>query len=74
MSKIVNRPSEAVQHKPHEAVAADVGTDVNMLNDKELNAVAGGMDLKGASEALTQRSQQCAVDLKGASDALTQRN
>jgi len=28
------------------------------LTDKELDAVAGGMDLKGASEALTQRAQQ----------------
>jgi hypothetical protein len=30
------------------------------------------MDLKGASDSLTQRSQESAMDLKGASDALTQ--
>ena len=41
MSKIENGPSEAV-HKPHEDVAAEVCTDANMLNDKELDAVAGG--------------------------------
>ena len=28
------------------------------LTDKDLDAVSGGMDLKGASEALTQRTQQ----------------
>jgi hypothetical protein len=28
------------------------------LTDKDLEAVSGGMDLKGASEALTQRAQQ----------------
>jgi hypothetical protein len=27
------------------------------LTDKDLEAVSGGMDLKGASEALTQRAQ-----------------
>ena len=42
MSKIVNRPSEAVQHKPHEDVAAEVCTDASMLNDKELDAATGG--------------------------------
>jgi hypothetical protein len=43
-----------------------------MLNDKELDAVAGGMDLKGASEAMTQRSQQyMEMDLKGLSNSLT---
>ena len=31
------------------------------LTDKELDAVSGGMDLKGASEALTQRAQQNAA-------------
>jgi hypothetical protein len=74
MSNIVNRPSEAVQHEPHEDVAAEVCTDASMLTDRGLEAVSGGMDLKGASEALTQRAQQCAVDLKGASDALTNRS
>ena len=28
------------------------------LTDKDLEAVSGGMDLKGASEALTQRAGQ----------------
>ena len=42
MSKIENGPSEAVLHKPHEDVAAEVCTDASMLNDKELDAVAGG--------------------------------
>ena len=41
MSKIANRPSEAV-HKSHEDVAAEICTDASMLNDKELDAVAGG--------------------------------
>jgi hypothetical protein len=41
MSKVENAPSEAV-HKPHEDVAAEVCTDTSMLNDKELDAVAGG--------------------------------
>jgi hypothetical protein len=41
MSKVENGPSEAV-HKPHEDVAAEVRTDASMLNDKELDAVAGG--------------------------------
>ena len=40
-SKIENRPSEAV-HKPHENVASEVCTDSGMLNDKELDEVAGG--------------------------------
>jgi hypothetical protein len=71
MRKIENGPSEAV-HKPHEDVAAEVCTDASMLNDKELDAVAGGMDLKGASEAMTQRSQQyMEMDLKGLSNSLT---
>ena len=39
MSKIENRPSEAV-HKAHEDV--EVCTDASMLNDEELDAVAGG--------------------------------
>ena len=41
MSRIENGPSEA-GHKPHEDVAAEVCTDASMLNDKELDAVAGG--------------------------------
>jgi hypothetical protein len=41
MSKIENGPSQTV-HKPHEDVAAEVCTDASMLNDKELDAVAGG--------------------------------
>ena len=41
MSKIENGPSETV-HKPHEDVAAEVCTDASMLNDKELDDVAGG--------------------------------
>jgi hypothetical protein len=28
------------------------------LTDKDLEAVSGGMDLKGASDAMTQRAQQ----------------
>jgi hypothetical protein len=28
------------------------------LTDKDLDAVSGGMDLKGASDAMTQRAQQ----------------
>ena len=28
------------------------------LTDKDLEAASGGMDLKGASEAMTQRAQQ----------------
>ena len=32
--------------------------DRRLLDDTELNAVSGGMDLKGASEAMTQRAQQ----------------
>jgi len=42
MSKIANRPSKDVQHKPHEDVAAEVCTDASMLNNKELDAAAGG--------------------------------
>jgi hypothetical protein len=41
MSKIANRPSEAV-HKPYEVVAAKACTDASMLNDKALDSVAGG--------------------------------
>jgi hypothetical protein len=41
MSKIENGPSEAV-HRQDEDVAAEVRTDAGMLNDKELDAVAGG--------------------------------
>jgi hypothetical protein len=41
MSKIENRPSEAV-HKAHEDVAAEACTDAGALNDEELDAVAGG--------------------------------
>ena len=47
MSKIANRPSEAV-HKSHKDVAAEVCTDASMLNDKELDAVAGGYKIKNA--------------------------
>jgi hypothetical protein len=32
--------------------------DRRLLDDTELNMVTGGMDLKGASEAMTQRAQQ----------------
>ena len=36
-----------------------VPKDRRLLDDTELNAVAGGgMDLKGASESMTQRAQQ----------------
>jgi hypothetical protein len=31
--------------------------ELDALTDKDLDAVAGGMDLKGASESMTQRSQ-----------------
>jgi hypothetical protein len=41
IGKVENEPSEAV-HKPHEDVAAEVCMDASMLNDKELDAVAGG--------------------------------
>jgi hypothetical protein len=41
MGKVENGPSEAV-HKPREDAAAEVCTDTSMLNDKELDAVAGG--------------------------------
>jgi hypothetical protein len=41
MSKVENGQSEAV-HKPHEDVTAEVCTDASMLNDKELDAAAGG--------------------------------
>jgi hypothetical protein len=34
------------------------------LNDAELEVVAGGMDLKGASDAMTQRAMQNALENK----------
>jgi hypothetical protein len=41
LSEVENGPSEAV-HKPHDDVAAEVCTDTSMLNDSELDTVAGG--------------------------------
>jgi hypothetical protein len=41
MRKIENGPSEAV-HRAHEDVAAEVCADASMLNDEELDTVAGG--------------------------------
>jgi hypothetical protein len=47
-------------------------TDIRELRKDELKVVSGGMDLKGMSDPLTQRSQAVSmgVDLKGASDSL----
>jgi hypothetical protein len=36
---------------------SDKAGEPTALTDKDLDAVSGGMDLKGASEALTQRGK-----------------
>jgi bacteriocin-like protein len=43
-----------------ETMSMDTGKagEPAVLTDKELDAVSGGMDLKGAGEALTQRAAQ----------------
>jgi hypothetical protein len=69
MSKIENRPSEAVQ-KPHEDVAAEVCTDANMLSDKELDTVAGGY-MKYRFQELIVSSYSPGPTSAGGSDCLS---
>jgi hypothetical protein len=42
MSTVENKGPAEAERKPREDVAAEVCTDASMLNDKELDAVAGG--------------------------------